>query len=76
MGSICVDRPGGEALRVAPLVSIASAGLSLLIEFLQVYFPPRTVSINDLVIQASGGTLKRYPSGSLRVSESRIGCDG
>ncbi len=57
MGMFCVDRPRADTLRAAPLVAIFCAFLSLLIEFVQVYFPPRTVSVNDLIVQAAGGCL-------------------
>jgi VanZ family protein len=57
MGMLSVDRARGDALRAAPGVIFFCAALGLLIEFLQTYFPPRTVSVNDLFVQAAGGVL-------------------
>ncbi len=42
---------------VCLMVAIAAAGLSAAIEFTQVYFPPRTQSINDLVAESLGAAL-------------------
>lgn len=57
MGMLCVDRSRAHALRTAPLIALLGGFLSLLIEAAQVYFPPRTVSVNDLILQAAGGCL-------------------
>jgi glycopeptide antibiotics resistance protein len=57
MGMLAVDRPRLQARLAAPLVALLCAGLSVSIEFVQLQFPPRTVSINDLVFQAAGGVI-------------------
>ena len=57
MGTLCVDRSRAQALRTAPVICLLCAFLSLVIEFVQIYFPPRTVSVNDLIIQAAGGCI-------------------
>jgi VanZ family protein len=57
MGMLCVDRRASEAWRLGPLVALAGVALSGAIEFLQTYFPPRTVSVNDLILQAVGACL-------------------
>jgi VanZ family protein len=57
MGMLCVDRPRSEAWRSAPFVMLACAALAVAIEFCQIFFPPRTVSVNDLIVQSTGGCL-------------------
>ena len=57
MGMLCVDRRASEAWRLGPLVAMAGVALSGAIEFLQTYFPPRTVSVNDLILQSVGACL-------------------
>ncbi len=54
VGMFSVDGPRRRALVAAPLVFLGGCFLSVFIEFSQIFFPPRTVSLNDLVIQASG----------------------
>lgn len=54
-GAVCVDRPRRLGFLAAILVVLACFGLSVAIEFLQVYFPPRTVSLNDVVWESLGG---------------------
>ena len=44
-------------LLAAPLVLAAAASLSVAIEFTQLFFPPRTVSINDLFAESIGAVL-------------------
>ncbi|OAI11871.1 MULTISPECIES: VanZ family protein [Methylomonas] len=48
-----------QAARIVatPLVWLAGLGLCLGIEFTQVFFPPRTVSINDVVAESFGGAV-------------------
>lgn len=41
-------------LFISALVGLVCAGLSIAIEFTQLFFPPRTVSINDVVAEAIG----------------------
>lgn len=57
MGMACVDRPPARGLAVAVLVILGCTALSVAIEFTQIFFPPRTVSLNDLILQAAGGLL-------------------
>jgi len=49
-------RPGWRLL-VAPQLFLLFAGLSLAIEFVQIYFPQRTVSINDVIAETVGGAI-------------------
>jgi VanZ family protein len=53
MGAICVDRPG-RAVPVALAVALSCAALAVGLEFAQIYFPPRTVSLNDIVMESAG----------------------
>jgi VanZ family protein len=54
LGGLCVDRRWLLAL-LAALVLVPIGGLAaVLLEFAQVYFPPRTVSVNDLVVEWIG----------------------
>jgi glycopeptide antibiotics resistance protein len=39
------------------LVAVASAGASVLLEFTQLWFPPRTVSQNDIIAETIGGAV-------------------
>jgi VanZ family protein len=57
MGMFCVDRRPAEAWRTGPFIILAGVALSAGIEFLQTYFPPRTVSLNDLILQVVGACL-------------------
>ena len=57
MASFCVDQPRWRAWLVAPLWLLGLAGLSVAIEFTQLYFPPRTVSQNDIQAETLGGFL-------------------
>ena len=36
-------------------VAVAAAGLSAAVEFVQIYFPQRTVSLNDILAESDGG---------------------
>ena len=49
-------KPGSQVLS-ALLILAACIVLSVLIEFTQVYFPPRTVSINDIVAESLGALM-------------------
>jgi glycopeptide antibiotics resistance protein len=56
MGALAVDRrPRG--LLAAAVVVPAGCGVALAMEFLQVYFPPRTVSVNDILVESLGTAL-------------------
>jgi VanZ family protein len=55
MGALCVDR-GRQVGLTASLATVAfCAALSVVIEFVQIYFPPRTVSLNDVMVETLGG---------------------
>jgi glycopeptide antibiotics resistance protein len=54
LGGLCVGRRLVFGMLVA-LVLVPIGGLvAVLLEFVQVYFPPRTVSLNDLVVEWTG----------------------
>lgn len=55
MAAICVDRRARIQLIAAPAVVLFCALLSVAIEFTQLYFPPRTVSLNDIIVETLGG---------------------
>jgi VanZ family protein len=55
MAALCVDRRRRVGLCAAPAVVLACAVLSVAIEFVQLYFPPRTVSLNDIAVETLGG---------------------
>lgn len=55
MGALSVDRRRIIGLVAAPIVAICCVVLAVGIEFAQVYFPPRTVSINDIQVESLGG---------------------
>jgi glycopeptide antibiotics resistance protein len=57
MGALCVDRRRRVGLAAAAGVVAFCTGLSLAIEFVQAYFPPRTQSINDIVAESAGGII-------------------
>ncbi|OYU00153.1 MAG: VanZ family protein [Burkholderiales bacterium PBB1] len=42
---------------VSVMVLLAACGLSLSIEFIQQYFPQRTVSLNDIIAETAGATI-------------------
>lgn len=54
-GAVWPRGGAGRQLAVASTVVLVAAALSVGIEFTQLYFPPRTVSINDIVAEAVGG---------------------
>lgn len=54
MAAIGVDRPRHVGLLAAPFVVLGCALLCFAIEFAQVYFPPRTVSLNDILFEMFG----------------------
>lgn len=58
LGTLLLDRRRvGPALWAIPLVIGLSAGLSTALEFTQLWFPPRTVSLNDIVAETIGAGL-------------------
>lgn len=50
-------RDAGRKLLAASAAAMFSAVLAVAVEFTQVFFPPRTVSRNDMLAEAIGGTL-------------------
>jgi VanZ family protein len=59
------SRPGRWFM--AACVTTAACGLAVAVEFLQIYFPPRTVSLNDILAECIGsgaGVAAWYLSGS------------
>jgi VanZ family protein len=54
MAAVSVDCPWDVGVGAAVLVVPASVLFSVAIEFLQVFFPPRTVSVNDIVVESLG----------------------
>jgi VanZ family protein len=57
MGAACCDRRWMAGTLAGPLVLSGCAAFAVGVEFLQVYFPPRTVSVNDIVVETGGATL-------------------
>jgi VanZ family protein len=58
MGALTVDRTSLPVrLLAAAFVIAMSTGLSALIEFAQIWFPPRTVGLNDVVAETIGGAV-------------------
>ncbi|HTU22366.1 MAG TPA: VanZ family protein [Gemmataceae bacterium] len=56
MGMGCCDRPRLGGIFLLPVIVVCVV-LSTLIEFTQLYFPPRVSSINDIAAESLGGTL-------------------
>jgi VanZ family protein len=54
MAALSLDRAQGIRLRTTILVLSGCIALSVLVEFVQVFFPPRTVSLNDIVVESLG----------------------
>jgi VanZ family protein len=55
MGALCVDHHRRRGLVALPLVAVFCAVVAVALEFTQQFFPPRTVSLNDIVLECSGG---------------------
>ena len=55
--AICCDRARAWDILGVLLVIPACAVLIIGTEFLQIFFPPRTVSVNDIVVESAGGAL-------------------
>jgi glycopeptide antibiotics resistance protein len=55
VGALCVDRRRRWAVLAIVPVAACCAALSVTIEFTQLWFPPRTVSQNDIVAETIGG---------------------
>jgi glycopeptide antibiotics resistance protein len=54
MGALCVDRPWQVGLAMGLGVVAFCGALSVAIEFVQIFFPPRTVSLNDILVEILG----------------------
>jgi VanZ family protein len=57
MAALCVDRGPRVGFWLAPVILLLCAALSVAIEFAQIYFPPRTVSLNDIAAENTGAVL-------------------
>ena len=57
MATLCVDRSRRIGIAAAAIVVPACILLAVGIEFVQVFFPPRTVSINDVVAESLGALI-------------------
>jgi VanZ family protein len=57
MATLCVDRPWWAGILAAPAVVVFCCALAVGIEFTQIYFPPRTVSMNDILAETAGGLI-------------------
>jgi glycopeptide antibiotics resistance protein len=55
MAALCVDRPAAFGFVAAAIIVPGCIILSITLEFLQLYFPPRTVSLNDIAVESLGG---------------------
>lgn len=49
--------PGGIRVLASIMVFAGAFGVSVLIEFTQLFFPPRTVSINDIIAETLGAAI-------------------
>ena len=56
-GVIWPQRRPARRIVAAALVLGAAVALSVAIEFVQIFFPPRTVSLNDIVAEAAGAAI-------------------
>jgi glycopeptide antibiotics resistance protein len=57
MAALCVDRPRLVALPAAVLVLPLLCAFSVSIEFTQLWFPPRVMSVNDMVGETTGAVI-------------------
>ncbi len=56
MAALCVDRRRSADWWAVP-TALAWVGFSVLLEFLQLYFPPRVSSINDVAAESTGAVV-------------------
>jgi VanZ family protein len=54
MAALCCDRRWAAGILAASFVIPVCIAIAVGIEFLQVYFPPRTVSVNDIFVETLG----------------------
>ena len=57
MGALTRENAHGSRWLPAAVVAAGAAILSIGIEFVQLYFPPRTVSLNDILAECVGGAV-------------------
>ena len=57
LGALSVDHPRGNSAVAIVVVFMFCAGLSVMIEFTQLWFPRRTVSQNDILAETLGGLI-------------------
>ncbi len=57
MAAMCVDRRRVVGLVAVAAIVPACCAAAFALEFLQLYFPPRTVSTNDLIVECLGSAL-------------------
>lgn len=57
MGALCVDRHAAVGFPATLLVVPLLCGVAVAIEFTQLWFPPRTVSLNDIGAESSGAAV-------------------
>lgn len=57
VASLCVDQSPLLFIPAAVLILPLLAGLAVAIEFTQIWFEPRTVSVNDMVAESLGGAI-------------------
>jgi glycopeptide antibiotics resistance protein len=57
VAALCVDRHPLFFVPAAVLVVPLLCGLAVGIEFTQIWFPPRTVSLNDIAAESAGGAI-------------------
>jgi glycopeptide antibiotics resistance protein len=57
VAALAVDRRQTRGLWAAAVIVPAGWAVALATEFLQVYFPPRTVSVNDVLVECLGTVL-------------------
>ena len=79
LGVLSLLRRQWRAWAAVPLVVTTTCALALIVEFAQMYFPPRTVSLNDLLAEAIGTVLGACAALAIarhRSAFQRLGQDG
>ena len=57
LGALCANRGGVAKAIGSGFVLLCCVGLSVAIEFAQLFFPPRTVSLNDVIAECIGAVI-------------------
>jgi len=57
LAALTLDRRLGSTILIAPATLAACAGLSVVLEFSQIFFPPRSPSQNDIAAQVVGAVI-------------------